>query len=224
MAHKLLRSTILLLASTVGVFVGAGLAGAQSSSFSHSDAGTAGSSHFSAKSEKTWNSAASRADSAQPVDEFTLGIGDVIRVSVWHEPELTATVIIRPDGKISLPLAGEVPVASKTPVSSEDLIRKLLLTYVTDPQVTVSVVEIHSRQVFITGQVQHPGSYPLLGTCSVLQLIASAGGLTPYARKKRIIILDSNNRPLGRFNYSSAVNGDLRQGKTLEPGDTVVVP
>lgn len=161
---------------------------------------------------------------AQLGSEFALGVGDVIHITVWHEPELTQTAVIPPDGKVSLPLAGEMPVAGKTALGAQALIRTLLLKYFTDPKVTVSVIEIHSRQVFITGEVQRPGAYPLLGSCGVLQLIASAGGLTPYAHKKKIVVLDSNNHTLAEFDYASAVKGDPRQGRMLQPGQTVVVP
>lgn len=156
--------------------------------------------------------------------EFKLGIGDVVRVSVWKEPELTGTAVVLPDGRISLPLAGDVPVAGKSAVAAQDLIRSLLLKYLTDPAVTVSIVEIHSRQVYITGQVQHPGAYPILGDFNVLQLIASAGGLTPYARKKGIVILDGENHRVARFDYASAAKGNPKSSMMLHPGETVVVP
>ena len=165
-----------------------------------------------------------QSSTAQTDNEFSLGVGDVIHVSVWREPELTGTAVVRPDGKISLPLAGEIAIAGKTTLVAESLIRTVLMKYVTDPKVSVSVVEIHSRQVFITGQVQRPGAYPLAGSCNVLQLIASAGGLTPYAHKKRIVVLGPDNRPLAEFDYASAIKGDARQGRTLQPGETVVVP
>ena len=156
--------------------------------------------------------------------QFELGVGDVIHVSVWRDPELTQTAVVRPDGRISLPLAGEVQLLGKTTISAQTIIRTLLLKYVTDPQVTVSVVEIHSRQVFITGQVQRPGAYPLLGSCNVLQLIASAGGLTPYAHKRNIVVLDAAGRRVSSFDYASAVKGDLSQDRSLLPGETVVIP
>ena len=156
--------------------------------------------------------------------EFQIGVGDIIHISVWREPELTQTAVVRPDGRVSLPLAGEIPVAGQTALGAQTVIRSLLLKYVTDPQVTVSLVEIHSRQVFITGQVQRPGAYPLLGSCNVLQLIASAGGLTPYAHRKRIVVLDAQSKPVARFDYLSAIKGDQRQTRDLQPGETVVVP
>ena len=161
---------------------------------------------------------------ALSASEFKLGIGDVIRISVWKEPELSETAVVLPDGKISMPLAGDIQVAGKSTVAAQGLIRSVLLTYLTDPAVTVSIVEIHSRQVYITGQVQHPGAYPLLGDFNVLQLIASAGGLTPYARKKGIVILDAENHRVARFNYASAAKGDAQQSMLLHPGETVVVP
>jgi polysaccharide biosynthesis/export protein len=164
------------------------------------------------------------ASPAQPGADFELGAGDVIRITVWREAELSQTTVVPPDGKISMPLAGQITISGKTAQQAQSEIRDLLLKYFTDPKVTVSVMEIHSRQVFITGQVQRPGAYPLLGSCNVLQLIASAGGLTPYAHKKRIVVLDPNNHPLAEFDYASAVKGDPRQGRVLEPGDTVVVP
>lgn len=156
--------------------------------------------------------------------EFELGVGDVVHVSVWREQELTLTAVVRPDGRISIPLAGEVQVAGKTALDAQALIRTLLLKYVTDPQVTLSVLEIHSRQVFITGQVQRPGAYPLPGSCTVLQLIASAGGLTPYAHRKSIVVLDGSSKQIAQFDYAKAIRGDKKQGRLLQPGDTVVVP
>jgi polysaccharide export outer membrane protein len=157
--------------------------------------------------------------------DYQLGVGDVIHVFVWREAELTQTAVVRPDGKISLPLAGEIAVAGKTVVETQSLVRDRLLRFVTDPQVTVSVIEIHSRQVYITGQVQRPGAYPLVGSVNVLQLIASAGGLTEYAHRKGIVILDSKDQTRAKFDYGSAVQGKDKSDKLLlAPGDTVVVP
>jgi polysaccharide export outer membrane protein len=158
-------------------------------------------------------------------DDYQLGIGDVIHVSVWRDQELTQTAVVRPDGKISLPLMGEISVAGKTATSVKSQVRDRLLQFVTDPQVTVSVLEIHSRQVYITGQVQRPGAYPLVGSINVLQLIASAGGLTPFAHKKGIVILDATQAQKEKFDYASAIQGKDKHNKLiLSPGDTVVVP
>lgn len=164
---------------------------------------------------------------ASRVDTHTylLGPGDVIRVSVWKEPDLSQTAVVRPDGDISLPLVGEVNVVGRGILEAQDIIRQRLQGMLTDPQVTIIVLEIHSRQVYITGEVGRPGAYPMEGSINVLQLIARAGGLTQFAHKKDIYILTKGaKRPL-HFNYSRVVHGENQnQNIALVPGDTVVVP
>jgi polysaccharide export outer membrane protein len=156
---------------------------------------------------------------------FILGASDVIRVSVWKEPELSQTAVVRPDGKISIPLVGEVPVAGSDVLQAQATIAARLRSLLANPQVTLSVLEIHSRQVYITGEIGHAGAYPLTSSMTVLQLIASAGGLSEYAHKKGIYILRSNvARPIP-FNYQNVVRGKGPGGNLeLVPGDTVVVP
>ncbi|MHB1020780.1 MAG: polysaccharide biosynthesis/export family protein [Acidobacteriaceae bacterium] len=156
---------------------------------------------------------------------YLLGSGDVIHVSVWKEPDLSQTSVVRPDGNISLPLVGEVNVVGKGILEAQDIIRQRLQGMLTNPQVTIIVLEIHSRQVYITGEVGRPGAYPIEGSINVLQLIARAGGLTQFAHKKDIYILTKGaKRPL-RFNYSRVVHGENQsQNIALVPGDTVVVP
>jgi polysaccharide export outer membrane protein len=164
-----------------------------------------------------------KVDANSPGD-FQLGVGDVIHVSVWREQELTQTAVVRPDGKISLPLAGEITVAGKTAAEAQTLASTQLRRFINDPQVTISVIEIHSRQVFITGQIQRPGAYPLVGSVSVLQLIASAGGLSQYAHRKGIVVLDAQNHARAKFDYNTAIKGNDKDERLLQPGDTVVVP
>ncbi len=160
-----------------------------------------------------------------PPAGYVLGPSDVIRVSVWKEAELSQTAVVRPDGNISVPLIGEVPVAGKNVIEAEAVIADRLHSVLTNPQVTISVLEIHSRQVYITGEIGHPGAYPLTGSMNVLQLIASAGGLTEYAHKKAIYLLRANARTPVHFNYQNVVRGKTQdQNVQLAPGDTVVVP
>ena len=157
--------------------------------------------------------------------QFVLGAADVIRVNVWKNNDLSQTVTVGPDGFVSLPLLGDVHVAGLTANQlAQDLSGKLA-TYVVSPQVTISVVEIRSRQVYVLGQVGKPGGYPLITPISVLQLIAQAGGLSTYANRKEIVILreSKGNTERIRFNYVSAINGDDKQNIMLQPGDTVVV-
>jgi polysaccharide export outer membrane protein len=157
---------------------------------------------------------------------FVLGPADVIHVNVWKNADLSQTVTVGPDGFVSLPLLGEVHVAGMTVAQLGQTLAGQLQTYVVSPQVTVSVVDIRSRQVFVLGQVAKPGGYPLIAPVNVLQLIAQAGGLSNYANKKGIVILRvaNDNTQKIAFNYNNAIRGDAKQNITLQPGDTVVVP
>ena len=158
--------------------------------------------------------------------QFVLGPADVIRVNVWKNADLSQTVTVGPDGFVSLPLLGEVHVAGMTANQLGQALTGQLSVYVVTPQVTVSVVDIRSRQVYVLGQVGKPGGYPLIGPVNVLQLIAQAGGLSTYANRKAITILRSANAGSQKiaFNYNNAIRGDERQNINLQPGDTVIVP
>ncbi len=169
-----------------------------------------------------------RANKAPAVSsEYRVGEGDTLQVSVWKEPDLSKTVMVRPDGMVSLPLIGEVKVIGMTSSEIKDLVTSKLTAFVVSPLVTVEITEIRSRRIFITGEVVRPGLYPLAGPTTVLQLIAQAGGLTPFAKRKSIVILRQENGHPAKypFNYSDVVHGRApEQNIALAPGDTVVVP
>jgi polysaccharide export outer membrane protein len=158
--------------------------------------------------------------------QFTLGAADVIRVNVWKNADLSQTVTVGPDGFVSLPLLGEVHVAGMTANQLAQVLISRLSTYVVSAQVTVSVVDIRSRQVYVMGQVGKPGGYPLIAPITILQLIAQAGGLNTFANRKGIFVLRGTNGNTQRlnFNYVSAIHGDGKQNISLQPGDTVIVP
>ncbi|WP_348266536.1 polysaccharide biosynthesis/export family protein [Edaphobacter paludis] len=158
--------------------------------------------------------------------QYALGAADIIHVSVWKSPDLSQTVTVGPDGFVSLPLLGDVHVAGLTTNQLAQNLSSKLSAYVVSAQVTVSVVEIRSRLVFVTGQVGKPGAYSLIAPITVLQLIAQAGGLTTFANRKSILILRTVNSKIQRlrFNYTSALSGDMKQNINLQPGDTVVIP
>jgi polysaccharide biosynthesis/export protein len=164
--------------------------------------------------------------SSGSTSQFTLGPADVIHVSVWKNTDLSQTVTVGPDGFISLPLLGDVRVSGLTANQLAKDLAARLSTYVVSAQVTVSVVEIRSRQVYVTGQVGKPGSYPLISPITVLQLIAQAGGLGTFANRKGIIVLRGSgaNAQKLNFNYVAAIRGDSKQNIVLQPGDTVIVP
>jgi polysaccharide export outer membrane protein len=156
---------------------------------------------------------------------YTLGIGDIIRINVFEEPQFNGAVVVRPDGKISLPLISEVYVAGLTPAATEQLLTLKLAKYVNHPRVTVTVQEIHSRLVYVTGEVLRPGAYALPDTIDVVQLIARAGGVTAYAKKKQVYVLHAGSGLRTKVDYRKVLLGQhVEQNVQLNPGDTVVVP
>jgi polysaccharide biosynthesis/export protein len=170
--------------------------------------------------------AVAAAGAATPAD-YTIGPEDVLSIVYWRERDMTGDVAVRPDGNISLPLLNDVAAAGLTPAQLRERLTEESKKYFEDPTVTVVVKEMNSRKVFITGEVEKPGPYRLVGPTTVLQLISLAGGLREYAQGKNIVILRTvNGRPSGfKFNYKDVASGKkLQQNIELKPGDTVVVP
>ena len=163
-----------------------------------------------------------------PPDDYVIGIEDVLNVVFWRDKDMSADVVVRPDGKITLPLINDIVAAGLTPEQLRLAVSKEAEHYVEEPAATVVVKQINSRRVYITGEVGKPGPYPLAGPTSVLQLIAMAGGLREYANKKNIVIMrnEPGKGPQAiRFDYASlAKSKKLDQNVLLKPGDTVVVP
>lgn len=156
---------------------------------------------------------------------YKIGVGDVLHITVWEEPQLTETAVVRPDGKVSMPLVTEVDVAGLTPEAAQQTLTERLLKFVHKPRVTVTVQEIHSRMVYITGEVQRPGAYPLVDVMNVVQLVARAGGLTDFAKQKQVYVLRAGNSARVNVNYEKVLKGQApQQNVELVPGDTVVVP
>lgn len=159
--------------------------------------------------------------------EYVVGEGDVLHIDVWQEAEVSHSVVVRPDGKVSLPLINEVQVSGMTPLQIQTMIANKLTAFVNQPKVTVTVTEIHSKRAFITGEVTRPGEYPLNTEVTVLQLIAEAGGFTPFAKTGNIMVLRTMNgvQQRLRFRYKDVVQGrNTTQNIVLQSGDTVVVP
>jgi len=161
-------------------------------------------------------------------DSFVIGNDDVLAINVWKEPDVSRTIPVRSDGKISLPLAGEVQAAGLTPAKLETEIAGRLKSYISEPEVTVIVQEIKSQKFNVMGMVARPGSYSLLNSPTVLDAIALAGGFRDFAKQKSIYVLRQN--PDGTqtrlpFNYKEAIKGiKPEQNVTLQARDTVVVP
>jgi polysaccharide export outer membrane protein len=158
---------------------------------------------------------------------YVIGPADVLSIVFWRDKDMTADVTVRPDGKITLPLLNEVTAGGYTPEELRVRLVEAAKAYIEDPNATVVVKEIRSRNVFITGSVAKPATYPLNGEMTVLQLIAVAGGLLEYADAKNIVVIRTENgRPqYFKFNYKDVISQKrAAQNVVLKPGDTVVVP
>jgi polysaccharide export outer membrane protein len=165
-------------------------------------------------------------DDGTPSD-YVIGAEDVLGILVWREPDVSGDVTVRSDGRITLPLLGDLPAAGQRPEALAEHIRDLAAKYLTDPNVTVVVRQINSRKAFITGEVAAPGVYPLSSPLTVMQLIALAGGLKEFADQRaiRIMRMEDGRTKTIAFNYKWILEGKrLEQNILLKPGDTVVVP
>ena len=188
---------------------------------------------------KTANGAKPEAQTAGPAstggspvpahdDTYVIGVDDVLAINVWKEPDVSRTVPVRSDGKISLPLAGEVQASGETPKQLEKALAGKLQSFISEPEVTVIVTEVRSQKFNILGMVSKPGSYPLTNSSTVLDAIAQAGGFRDFAKQKSIYVLRQN--PDGSqarlpFNYKEVIKGkDSAQNIKLQPRDTIVVP
>lgn len=163
-----------------------------------------------------------------PPNAYQIGMGDVLEVSVWKNPELSVTVPVRPDGRISVPLLGDVQAAGLTPLALKTALTDGYKEYITAPGVSVVVKEIHSRKIYVTGEVAHPGTYDLEPHGKLMQALALAGGLTPYA-KGRVVLLrdghDGRQEKRMEVELKSIINGRKPEDNVLlQPGDTLVVP
>jgi len=159
---------------------------------------------------------------------YVIGPQDVLSVVFWRDKDMSAdVVVVRPDGNISLPLLNEVHAAGLTPEQLRVKLNEAALKYVEDPNASVVLKEIHSRNVFITGNVAKPSTYPLIGDMTVLQLIAMSGGLLEYADSGSIVVIRTvaGKQTFHKFNYKDVVKQkNTEQNILLSPGDTVVVP
>jgi len=179
--------------------------------------------------------ASNESDSAEeklkekPVFEFPYIIGtmDVLEIQVWEEPNFSRQVLVRPDGKITLPLIGDIQAAGISTKGLQSLLTNKLKTYTKNPEVTVILVESNSKKFYIIGKIKRPGTYPLSPDMTVLQALAVTGGLEEWADKDsiRIIRRSGGKESVILFDYNKVMSGEnLEQNILLEPGDTIIVP
>ena len=157
--------------------------------------------------------------------DYRLVVGDKLRIEVYKDPQLSQSLQIRPDGKITLPLIGDIAASGQTPMALRDSIAGSLKEYVTNPVVTVIVVETQPQTFSVMGEVNHPGVHPYKGQVTMLDALAMAGGFKDFANTKNIIIQRSTSTGLQRipFNYKDAVKVDSKP-VYVQPGDIIIVP
>jgi len=173
------------------------------------------------KTAQTWSAKSQGA-------EYRIGAGDLLEISTWKEPDLSRKdVLVRVDGKLSFPLLGDIPAAGMTPVELTETIQKGLKNYVSNPVVTVTVVNPSSQRIYILGEVLKTGEYPLIKSLTVLQAFALAGGFTQWASKDEIILLrgEPGKEKIYKINYKDIVKGKGSENNLmLLANDTIVVP
>jgi polysaccharide export outer membrane protein len=160
-----------------------------------------------------------------PVDPkaYLIGAEDVISIRVWKEPENSGQFVVRPDGKISIPLIGEVQAAGLTPEKLSESIATGLQKVMVHPEVTVGVEKVNSKKYYIQGEVNKPGSYPLVIDTTVLEALVNAGGFREFANSKKIVILRGSDRL--KFNYREVTKGKkMEQNILVKNGDQIIVP
>ncbi|HYN14372.1 MAG TPA: polysaccharide biosynthesis/export family protein [Terriglobales bacterium] len=165
--------------------------------------------------------------SATDDPDYEIGPGDMLNISVWKEAELSGTVPVRPDGKVSLPLLSDVPAAGTTPTKLATTIAERLRQYLTDPRVTVIVTAANSRRIYLIGEVVRPGAIPMLPNMTVLQALSTSGGFSQFANVKKMYVLRMENGKQVKIpvNYKAAISGQAPdQNIALKSGDTIVIP
>jgi polysaccharide export outer membrane protein len=163
------------------------------------------------------------AGAAVDSNTYKIGPSDILSIRVWNEEKFSGPVAVHQDGKITLPLLGDIQAGDLTPVQVQDNVTKALTKYVVKPLVTVVVQEVGSKKYYLDGEVNHPGEFPLVVPTTILEAISKAGGLQEFANSKKIYVLRGDKRI--PFNYKDVLRGKhMEQNIRLEPGDHIVVP
>jgi polysaccharide biosynthesis/export protein len=178
------------------------------------------------KDTKAVPPAAAAAAGPETSASYVIGPADVLHISVWKEQELTSTIPVRADGMISMPLLNDVQAAGLTPMQLAASITEKLKKYISDPNVTITVTQMNSKRIYLTGEVMHSGAMNLLPDMTVLQALSSAG-FSQFANTKGIYVLRNEDGQQKKIpvNYKKIVKGqDMQENIRLKPGDTIVVP
>ena len=217
--------TYRLLAATV---VSLGVTGTQMISAQEPPRTATTASHTGTPAATTTGTPATPSDprAVDDANAYQIGPEDVLDISVWKNPELSRTVPVRPDGKVSLPLVNDIQAAGLTPTDLREQVSTKLAEYIPAPEVSVMVREVHSRKVAVIGAVKTPGRFELKSPMTVLEVIALAQGFTDFASRDRIVVLRQNGATTTRlpFNYRRIADGAEQDNFFVRPGDIIVVP
>jgi polysaccharide export outer membrane protein len=192
-----------------------------------SDAANSGKSVAKATELPPSSTPASRVSSVS-LDTYVIGVGDILDINVWKEPELSHGVPVRPDGMITMPLIGEIKASGLTPVQLQNQLTTALQKVMSEPQVTVMVSSVNSMSFNIMGQVNKPGYYPLLRPLTILDAIALSGGFRDFAKEKKVYLMRAapdGTQQKYKFNYKEVIKGkNMAQNITIQARDTLVIP
>jgi polysaccharide export outer membrane protein len=154
---------------------------------------------------------------------FKIGAEDVVLIQVWREPDFTRSAVVRPDGKITMPLVGEITAAGLTPIELGKSVGDALTKFLNNPDVNVTVLQVNSKKYYIVGEVNRPGAFPLITPTRLLEALTNAGGFHEFANTKKITILRKGQKL--KFNYKEVIRGEkMDQNIYVEDGDYIVVP
>lgn len=160
-------------------------------------------------------------------NEYIIGVGDILSIQVWREPDLSKTLTVRNDGRVSMPLVGDIMVKGKSIRELTSYLTKEFSKVITEPAVSVTLVENRSKRYYLVGQVQQPGEFPIDGPITVLQAIARGGGFLEWAKKDRIAVIRrvAGEEKRLNFDYDAFIKGKKQEQNILiSPGDTIIVP
>lgn len=220
-AHRMMAVLTLLVLLSSGAF-------GQSDSASRPPATAAAAADKQSGDKQAGDKPGEGSRTAHSDSSYVIGADDVLAINVWKEPDVSRSIPVRSDGKISLPLVGELTAGGQTPLQLEQEITRRLANYISEPEVTVIVQDSKSQRINILGMVVRPGTYMLTGSATILDAIAMAGGFRDFAKQKEIYVLRANADGTEKrltFNYKEVIKGkNPEQNIRLLPRDTVVVP
>jgi polysaccharide export outer membrane protein len=222
-SHQQVKSNSLQLALTAAILMVAGLTAAGQTKPPEPKANEPKQQSPATPSPNSPEKTAESSAAAVDPNKYLIGPEDILFIRVWREPDFTLPAAVRPDGKITMPLVGDVQAGDQTPMQLTKSITEMLGKYLNNPDVNVIVTEVRSKKYYIDGEVLKPGTYLLVTPTTILEALSNSGGFRDFANSKKIRILRKGN--ILHFNYKDVSKGkNLEQNILVEPGDHIIVP